>query len=408
MRTDTKIMYDFLSDDQISILERHLQSRFTNTNSSEKFNVVFDLLHQCDINCIGCGTNAICIRGVHKIEKPELTFDAIEKILMKIKNYADFANKEVFINYGGGEPFLRNDIIRILKRTCDLFGANGVGIDTNASLLDSYEMIRQAAPYVSYIGVSINGLHDYHNWWANNHTFDAYDRATDVIRKLCEVPELVSKLEVTTVATTQNIDSIPDLMEELSVLGVKNYSVHRAIPVGRMERQKMELIPSWKQYLLLLLKMIETAKRTGMNAHLHHSIEGIHGALMCGIDTLANKKLIDKNHRSSIGIEPNGEITIDPWCTVGYWKNLSLGNILCDSRTIEELFAENQEKIARIQNCYAVEYRCDGCIERCSGGSRIVAAATYLKEMKCNYTNETIYRAFSEKDPACPLYEVTK
>ena len=408
MRTDSKTLYDFLSDDQISILERHLQSRFANNYRNEKFNVVFDLLHQCDINCVGCGTNAICIKGIQKIENPELTFEDIEKILLKIRCYADKTNKEVFINFGGGEPFLRNDIIQILKRAYELFCANGVGIDTNASLIDSYELISQATPYVSYIGVSINGLHDYHNWWANNHIFDAYKRATGVVQRLCKVPELVSKLEVTTVATTRNIESIPALMEELSEMGVKNYSVHRAIPVGRMEKQKMNLIPSWKQYLFLLLRMIETAKKTGMNAHLHHSIEAIHGALMCGIDTLAEQKLLDKNHRSSIGIEPDGELTIDPWCTVGYWKTLSLGNILCDSKTIEELFAENQEKITAIQKCYAVDYRCGGCNERCSGGNRIVAAATSLEEMKKDYNIETIYQAFSEKDPACPIYEVVK
>lgn len=148
MRTDSKTLYDFLSDDQISILERHLQSRFANNYRNEKFNVVFDLLHQCDINCVGCGTNAICIKGIQKIENPELTFEDIEKILLKIRCYADKTNKEVFINFGGGEPFLRNDIIQILKRAYELFGANGVGIDTNASLIDSYELISQATPYV--------------------------------------------------------------------------------------------------------------------------------------------------------------------------------------------------------------------------------------------------------------------
>lgn len=408
MRTDSKTLYDFLSDDQISILERHLQSRFANNNRKEKFNVVFDLLHQCDINCVGCGTNAICINDIHKIENPELTFEDIEKILFKIRCYADKTNKEVFINFGGGEPFLRNDIIQILKRAYELFGVNGVGIDTNASLKDSYELIRQAVPYVSYIGVSINGLHDYHNWWANNHSFDAYRRATGVIQRLCEEPDIAyKKLEVTTVATTKNIDTIPKLMEELSAMGVRNYSVHRAIPVGRMEKLKTNIIPSWKQYLILMLNMIEKSKEIDMNAHLHHSIEGIHGTLMCGINTMVEKKMIDKNQRSSIGIEPDGELTIDPWCTVGYWKNLSLGNILRDSKEIEELFSENQEKITAIQRCYAADYRCGGCNERCSGGNRIVAASTFLKEMKKGYSIETIYQAFSKKDPACPLYEVT-
>lgn len=406
MRTDSKTIYNFLSDDQLSILESHLQSRFIDDCCTEKFNVVFDLLHQCDINCIGCGTNAICIKDVQKIEEPELTFEAIEKILLKIKHYADMTNKAVFVNFGGGEPFLRSDIIRILKKACELFGVDGVGIDTNASLLDSYELIVKAEPYVSYIGVSINGLHDYHNWWANNHLFDAYERTTGVIQKLCKIPDVASKIEVTTVATTKNIDAIPTLMEELSAMGVKNYSVHRAIPVGRMERLKTNLIPSWKQYLILLLNMIEKAKGIGMNAHLHHSIEGIHGTLLCGIDTMVEQKLIDKNHRSSIGIEPDGELTIDPWCTVGYWKKLSLGNILCNSKTIDELFVENQEKIAAIQRCYSSDYRCGGCNERCSGGNRIVAAASFLKEMKKDYGIEIIYQAFSEKDPACPLYEV--
>lgn len=406
MRTDSKTIYNFLSDDQLSILESHLQSRFIDDCCTEKFNVVFDLLHQCDINCIGCGTNAICIKDVQKIEEPELTFEAIEKILLKIKHYAEMTNKAVFVNFGGGEPFLRNDIIRILKKACELFGVDGVGIDTNASLLDSYELIVKAEPYVSYIGVSINGLHDYHNWWANNHLFDAYERTTGVIQKLCKIPDVASKIEVTTVATTKNIDAIPTLMEELSAMGVKNYSVHRAIPVGRMERLKTNLIPSWKQYLILLLNMIEKAKGIGMNAHLHHSIEGIHGTLLCGIDTMVEQKLIDKNHRSSIGIEPDGELTIDPWCTVGYWKKLSLGNILCNSKTIDELFVENQEKIAAIQRCYSADYRCGGCNERCSGGNRIVAAASFLKEMKKDYGIEIIYQAFSEKDPACPLYEV--
>lgn len=406
MRTDRKTIYNFLSDDQLSILESHLQSRFIDDYCTEKFNVVFDLLHQCDINCIGCGTNAICIKDVQKIEKPELTFEAIEKILLKIKHYADMTNKAVFVNFGGGEPFLRNDIIQILKKACELFGVDGVGIDTNASLLDSYELIMKAEPYVSYIGVSINGLHDYHNWWANNYLFDAYERTTGVVQKLCKIPDIASKIEVTTVATTKNIDAIPTLMEELSAMGVKNYSVHRAIPVGRMERLKTNLIPSWKQYLILLLNMIEKAKDIGMNAHLHHSIEGIHGTLMCGIDTMVEQKLIDKNHRSSIGIEPDGELTIDPWCTVGYWKKLSLGNILCNSKTIDELFVENQEKIAAIQRCYSANYRCGGCNERCSGGNRIVAAASFLKDMKKDYGIEIIYQAFSKKDPACPLYEV--
>lgn len=409
MREDTKNLYGFLSDYHIHILENYLINRFKKNNSIENFNVVFDLLHQCDLNCIGCGTDAHFLKDIYIQDEYKLSYDAIDYILLKIKEYAENIKRKVFINFGGGEPFLRKDIIRILNRASELFGTEGVGIDTNASLLDSYDLICQATNYVSYIGISVNGLHDYHNWWANNHTFDAFERTTNVVKKLCKNNDIASKLEITTVATTKNIQTIPFLMELLSNMGVENYSVHRAIPVGRMAKLKIDLIPSWKQYLLLLIEMIEISEKIGMNAHLHHSIEGIHATLMCGIDTMAKHKFIDKNHRSSIGIEPNGELTIDPWCTVGIWKSLSLGNILVDSKSIEDLFLENQDKIISIKNCYDPNYRCCGCTESCSGGNRIVSAATYLNESSiCNSNSDitAIYRALEGRDPACPLYEV--
>lgn len=43
----------------------------------------------------------------------------------------------------------------------------------------------------------------------------------------------------------------------------------------------------------------------------------------------------------------------------GILKNLSLGNILRDSKTIEELFAENQEKIATIHEYDDYDYPMD-------------------------------------------------
>ena len=74
---------------------------------------------------------------------------------------------------------------------------------------------------VSYIGISINGLHDYHNWWANNNAIDAYNRAMKVVAELCKNEVFSNKLEVTSVATTKNITTLTVLMDELAKIGVK-------------------------------------------------------------------------------------------------------------------------------------------------------------------------------------------
>jgi len=396
-------LYYFLSSDQISVLDNYLRERLSKQKKKNKFSVVFDLLHQCDINCIGCGTDAICVNNIEHIINPELSFENVVLILRKIKEYAQITQSEVFVNFGGGEPFLRSDIISILQEAANLFGIEGVGIDTNASLLDSYDLLVKASKYVSYIGISINGLQEYHNWWANCLGMDAYTRAMGVVKKLCEDCNIADKIEVTSVATTKNIEILPELMEILAGAGVKKYSIHRAISVGRMSKLNSGIIPSWKQYVELLVKMITKAKELEIDAHLNHSIESIHGTLLCGINTYDMDKMLDKNNRSSIGIEPNGDLIIDPWCTSGYWKKLSLGNVLSPDITIDELISKNSNILEQIRKSYDAKYRCGGCKEKCSGGSRIVSASKALNGRKESVELEDILEAFRAVDPACPL-----
>lgn len=400
-------MYGFLTAEQLEGLKRYLKLRFdyNKQNSAKKLNVVFDLLHQCDINCLGCGTNATCIRNEKGIINPALSFEEVKLILSRIREYAENKSLDVFINFGGGEPFLRKDILKILQLACEYFGVEGVGIDTNASLLNSIELIKQAAEFVSYIGISINGLHDYHNWWANNPRIDAYNRSIHCVAGLCTDDCYSSKIEVTSVATSININSLPLLMENLYKIGVKKYSVHRAIPVGRMAHLGPQIIPSWEQYVLLLVNLIEKSQIYNISAHLHHSIEGIHASLLCDINTKSDDKMFDTNLRSSIGIETNGDLAIDPWCTVGYWNILRLGNILDPDATIQSILIQSSDRINAIKDCYKMEFRCHGCKRKCSGGSRIVAAASVLNQKKLDISFYDIMQSFKSVDPACPFYD---
>ena len=93
------------------------------------------------------------------------------------------------------------------------FGPQSVGIDTNATLSDSLEQIRKALPCLGYIGISVNGLREYHNRWSGRPEIDPYGRSMGVVQDLCRDPRARDKLEVTSVATRENIRELPLLMK---------------------------------------------------------------------------------------------------------------------------------------------------------------------------------------------------
>lgn len=258
--------------------------------------------------------------------------------------------------------------------------------------------------YVSYIGTSINGLRDYHNWWAGNDDIDAFTQATTTVRNLCKNSTFSSKIEVTSVATKKNMAELPALMQFLADLGIKQYSVHRAIPVGRMALHQ-DLIPDASDYLHLLISLMHSATSTGLDFHIHHSIESIHAALLLGMDTYLYDHIGNPDALSSIGIDPECNVVFDPWCTTGCWKQLSSGNLLTHPGTLDEMLHTSDSVFQKTAAFTSSDKRCNGCPMKCSGGSRIVAATHELCGRPNNSISaQDIYTAMQAVDPACPLY----
>ena len=397
--------YSALSTRQLDMLKDHLQSRFEFRKNKREFGIVFDILHQCDLNCRGCGTDATYTyeKSVN-IEMPSI--NEIKKVYQNIKEYADLKKIPVFINIGGGEPFLRRDILDVLREASEFFGVLGVGVDTNGTLDNSFELISEALNYVSYVGISINGLEEYHNWWAGNNRINAFERSFNLVERLCSDSTTARKIEVTSVASTKNIDQLPDLMDKLAYIGVVNYSIHRAMPIGRMA-QHSELIPDANDYLYLLMAIIERSKSNGLKVHLHHSIESIHATLLLGLRTYVPDKIGDPDAGSSLGIEPEGHLVFDPWCTTGLWKALRSGNIYEDATNfVKMLEGEGSGTVFDLARIYTAPHlRCHGCCYDCSGGSRIAAAANVLNAVGADEITESrILDAMTAIDPACPLF----
>jgi len=394
------------TDDQIKKLMIHLQKRVdARKTKSNHCGIVFDILHYCDLACIGCGTDARYVNTLI-VNDPRPTLKDIEKVFKKIKRYQEKTNKSVFINIGGGEPFMRFDILEVLKMAAEYFTPKSVGVDTNGSLPRSFELISKAMPYLDYLGISVNGLENYHNWWSGNSKINAFRNSTSVVKRLCENSKWRKILEVSSVSTTKNYNEIPQLIEFLSSLGVENYSIHRAMPVGRMAKH-IDLIPNSEQYFELLIAMIEAGENHKMNIHLHHSIESIYATLLLKLRTYLPDKVGNPDMASSIGIEPEGLVVFDPWCTTGVWKTLNAGNILDDEIELYDLLETKNGSILDAAKVYtAPNVRCNGCSHECSGGSRIAAAVNYLQDINTDEITITdIYGGMQEVDPACPLYK---
>ncbi len=395
--------YGSFDKKDIELVKDYLKQRYETKQIKKQISVVFDLLHQCDIQCKGCGTNATYC-DLKSIDSPELDMNSVVRVLEKIDQYAQKMGMPVFINFGGGEPFLRKDMLSILHAAADIFSPENIGIDTNGTLDNSYELIKEASVYCNYIGISVNGLEEYSSWWVGNNRINAYERQIEVIRKLCSDPLVREKVEVTSVATQKNIEDIPKLMEILNELNVKNYSVHRSIPVGRM-RYISNLVPDAMDYFKLLISLVKKASELNMNCHLHHSIESIHTSLLLGMDTFVYDKIGNPDIASSIGIEPSGEVVYDPWCTTGCWKKLTAGNVISSDVSLYDLVNSKSSAFEQSKIYINRNSRCRGCQEKCSGGSRVVAAVERINGFKDeDIAIEDIYDAMCEKDPSCPLY----
>lgn len=394
--------YRQLAPADLALLQRYLQRRRSEqpAAAAPRFNVVLDILHDCNLNCIGCGTNA---RRLPTGAAPtcHMTAEKVRVLCEKIRDCARVRGQDVFINIGGGEPFLCTDIQEILAVVSGCFGPQSVGIDTNATLSDSLEQIRKALPCLGYIGISVNGLREYHNRWSGRPEIDPYGRSMGVVQDLCRDPRARDKLEVTSVATRENIRELPLLMEELAAAGVRRYSVHRAIPVGRMARHT-ELLPNAMEYLDLLLGLIRAEEKTGMRFHLHHSIENIHQALLFGDTTYDTTKAGDRNPQSSIGIGVEGSVVFDAWCMAQPWCRLTCGNIYADDTPLQTMLDDPGTPFSRASRAAVSDKRCGGCPHPCAGGSRVVAAAAALNGSCAG--EEELIRAFEGVDPACPLY----
>jgi len=179
--------------------------RYLFGRSNPFYDLIFQATNVCNSRCITCFNWKILNK---KIEK-ELTLDEIDKFTKKIGSL-DTAG------IGGGEPFLRDDLVDIV----DCFDRNNnlsvVAIPTNClsvdkTLLKTEEILKNFRGRVK-IGLSLDGIGETHDRIRG--VKGNFDRFLEVYQGLAELKKKYSKLRlrICSVILNVNIDKIPEMI----------------------------------------------------------------------------------------------------------------------------------------------------------------------------------------------------
>jgi MoaA/NifB/PqqE/SkfB family radical SAM enzyme len=371
----------------------------------EGLNIVFDITNDCNLACVGCCVNARLVDSNYvKRDLNEITTQQAFDILERIRSYANEQDEsKVYINFGGGEPFIRDDFLDIVRYTRKIMPSSTIAVDTNGTLglsKDYFELLEIA----DIVGFSVDGLRESHNKWRKpkNHK-SGFDKTISTIKHCLTNRKLADKIEVTCVANRGNLNEILSLVRYLDQLGVAKFSIHRGMQVGRFLRKSSQ-IPDAIQYLELTKNLLTINSELNIKVSMHHSLMAIYGALYANLDTQVHLKKYGKsNLSSSIAIDSYGQLHIDPWLTSSPWSKLSLGSTITNE--LQFLLSERNPLFWSLKQKTDSSTRCNGCAELCSGGSRIAAASYKLtNSIKSDHSITELLNSLSAIDPACPKF----
>lgn len=187
----------------------------------------------CNLNCIHCGSPLETW-----VRRDELTTDEVIGAFYQIAEDFDLS-KFHHINITGGEPFVRKDLIEILRQISKVPQYRNIAIQTNGIYIaENPEVLSELKRYgLTGIGVSIDGLKETHD--AFRRKKDCWDKAIEAAKQAVEAGFVVT---VSTVAHAKNVDEIPKLYEIVKEFHPRYFRVMTIDPIGRAELNKEYLL----------------------------------------------------------------------------------------------------------------------------------------------------------------------
>ncbi|MFW9982190.1 MAG: radical SAM protein [Candidatus Thorarchaeota archaeon] len=340
------------------------------------FQVVWNVTKACNLKCKHCYESA------GQKAKNELS---TEEALECVDRLADAGI--VFLAFSGGEPTVRPDILRLIRRAT----ARGiyVAVATNGISFSNPEQVRRFKNAgMKFVQISVDG--------ANAETHDAFRGVPGAFEKTIDgIRNCVSEglfVEISTTVTRHNISEFPDVVKLCEDLKARWLMLYNLVPIGRgVELIDLDLTPHEREYLLEELWKKASSKQKSSLEVLTTAPQFGRVASDANLLCTDQEEIISPTHFSNtriptqmqgltefiggcgagrfyVAIEPNGDIY--PCVFFPHVDSMKIGNIVRDDFeslwTHSSLLQRLRDKDLLNDTCGSCEkrYVCGGCRAR--------------------------------------------
>lgn len=254
--------------------------------------VIWNLTRMCPWNCSFCCVSAVYARGKERTrivieqKKKELSF------IQKIEILGMIAEKNMIIDFSGGDPLYFKEDFAIVKRATELLPSEKINVSMTGCKLTQAKV--ELLKKINMVEFTLDNLPGRENPFRPRGFNCASMQAMRHLVKFDIKVSAVTILYNTTIAE-ENLRSI---YAWLCKNGIQEWDILKYIPVGRGMAYK-KIAPTNEQYLSVM-KFLR-----GLNGSTHisfqHSLRVIEGTSKCHATI------------NSFGILPDGEATACAW-----------------------------------------------------------------------------------------------
>lgn len=314
--------------------------------------VFIKITSKCMFKCVFCSQGDAC--------SEEMKLNDVKQLLRKLKKFGVLR-----IFYTGGEPFLHNEFLDIVKYAnklgfCQLVITNGFLLETSVA--------REVLDYIDCVSISVHGSENYHNRIVgNSHSYEKVISGIEMIKKNYQKILLDVCFTATSANTNEyNIKSVANLCKKNKI----PLTITRTYMIGREKNKPINFA-----YIKELFKIVDKLINDGYEIEVGH----------CLVPCAAEHKYNYLASRCTAGIDfcaidINGDVKIcaNSSQIIGNIKHTSLKKIWKRNNKILNKHINNLSIYCK--NCSLFMVCLGGC--KCEYGKIVDGSADLLYEKK--------------------------
>jgi MoaA/NifB/PqqE/SkfB family radical SAM enzyme len=179
--------------------------------------LTFSVNNYCNQRCKTCN---IWKNNPIEEKKKELRLDEIERIFSQFP-------KIFWLTITGGEPFLREDVVEIVKIICKKSKVNVLTLTTNGSLPNTIEknvkeILMNCKNLTIIVNVSIDGDRELHDKIRG--IKGSFDKTVETIKRLKRIKSIRLIVGINSTISTFNVDYLNNLLETIEKINPDSYA----------------------------------------------------------------------------------------------------------------------------------------------------------------------------------------